>query len=234
MQDFKELSYRKIVDHLSQFYDVKICHATLISWVKKYLKLLSQYAETNEPRIGNVWHADEMTANIRKKGGRKKYWWIWNVMDTKTRYLLACHVTENKFVKDAQEVFQKVKTVSDTRPDLIITDGLLVYEQAIHNEFWDRDALIKNPHFRLKSFEEKPNNNPIERLNGSIRERTKVMRGFDNDIGTQEFCEGIQTYYNYIRPHQGLGGLTPALVAGIPFGMEGNRWMRMIELANLK
>jgi hypothetical protein len=60
------------------------------------------------------------------------------------------------------------------------------------------------------------------------------MRGFDNDIGTQEFCEGIQTYYNYIRPHQGLGGLTPALVAGIPFGMEGNRWMRMIELANLK
>lgn len=230
---FKELSYRKIVDHLSQFYDVTVCHATLITWVKKYLKILSEYAEKNNAQVGNIWHADEMTAYIRKKGGRKNYWWIWNVMDTKTKYLLACQLTETKVVKDAQNVFRKAKSLTDVRPDIIITDGLLVYEDAIFNEFMDRDSLIQHPHFRLKNFDEKPNNNPIERLNGTIRERTKVMRGFDNDIGTQEFCGGIQTYYNYIRPHQGLNGLTPALAAGIPFGMEGNRWIRMIELANL-
>jgi hypothetical protein len=41
----------------------------------------------------------------------------------------------------------------------------------------------------------------------------------------------MQTYYNFIRPHQGIGGLTPAQMANIPIDLEGNRWMRMIEIA---
>ena len=41
----------------------------------------------------------------------------------------------------------------------------------------------------------------------------------------------MQTYYNYIRPNQGIGGLTPAEMAGIQIDLTGNRWMTMIGLA---
>jgi len=36
-----------------------------------------------------------------------------------------------------------------------------------------------------------------------------------------------QIYYNLIRPHSALGGLTPAEIAGIGFGEE-NKWMELL------
>lgn len=76
----------------------------------------------------------------------------------------------------------------------------------------------------------KLNNNILEQLNGTFRERTKVVRSFDNPVGAIEFAAGMQTYYNYIRPHQGIGGLTPAEMAGIVVEGE-NKWMTLIQNA---
>jgi transposase-like protein len=90
--------------------------------------------------------------------------------------------------------------------------------------------MIANPHMRLKDFETKPNNNLLERLNGTFRERTKVLRCFDSPNGASEFCDGMRVYYNYIRPHQGIGGFTPAQMANIPIDLMGKRWMTMIGL----
>ena len=85
---------------------------------------------------------------------------------------------------------------------------------------------------RLKDLETKPNNNIFERLNETFRERTKVMRSFDSGIGVEEFANGMQTYYNSIRPHQGIGGMVPAQMANIPINLVGNRWETMIGLAS--
>jgi hypothetical protein len=57
------------------------------------------------------------------------------------------------------------------------------------------------------------------------------MRSIDSSVGAQEFVVGMQTYYNYIRPHEGIGGLTPAQMAGIPINLIGNRWETMIGRA---
>jgi hypothetical protein len=38
-----------------------------------------------------------------------------------------------------------------------------------------------------------------------------------------EFTAGILTYYNYIRTHQGIGGLSPAQMAGIEIDLTENR-----------
>ena len=59
----------------------------------------------------------------------------------------------------------------------------------------------------------------------------KVMRSLSTDKGADAYIKGMQTYYNYIRPHQGIGGLTPAEMAHIPIDLDGNRWLKMIELA---
>jgi len=38
-------------------------------------------------------------------------------------------------------------------------------------------------------------------------------------------------YYNFIRPHMGLGGATPAEAAGV--GVDGkNKWMALVKNAN--
>jgi putative transposase len=72
------------------------------------------------------------------------------------------------------------------------------------------------------------NNNKMERMNGEVRDREKVMRGLKK-IDTI-VLPGYQLYHNYIRPHEGLDGKTPAEKCGIK--IEGdNKWKTLIENA---
>ncbi len=66
----------------------------------------------------------------------------------------------------------------------------------------------------------------MERMHGIIREREKVMRGLKED--DTPIIPMNQIYYNFIRPHMGLDGSTPAEMAGI--GVEGeNKWEGLIK-----
>ena len=43
--------------------------------------------------------------------------------------------------------------------------------------------------------------------------------------------DGYQMYHNYLRPHMGLNGMTPAQACGI--NIEGdNKWMTLIQNAS--
>jgi len=47
----------------------------------------------------------------------------------------------------------------------------------------------------------------------ALRERDKVLRGMKSE--DTPIREGFDIYYNFVRPHQALEGLTPADVAGL-------------------
>jgi putative transposase len=53
----------------------------------------------------------------------------------------------------------------------------------------------------------------MERMNGEIRDREKTMRELKRR-GTP-ILSGYQTFHNYIRPHEAIGGKTPAEACGI-------------------
>ena len=226
---FKGVSYRKICDHLKQFYNLEVSQTTPLRWIQKYLKILSVYADQYKADVGNIWHSDEMTVFIKKEGEKRYHEWIWNLMDADTRFLLACRVTKTRFVDDAKKPLKDAKERAGKRPDAIVTDGLQAYRTAIPNEFYDKTAGIQNPHIRLYNFETKPNNNIVERLNGTFRERSKVQRGLYSDETAEDFMEASRVYYNFLRPHMALHGMTPAQAAGIELNLGDNRWMSMIE-----
>ena len=69
--------------------------------------------------------------------------------------------------------------------------------------------------------------NHIERLNGTLRERVKVQRGWKPY--KTPLAEGMRVHYNFVRPHMVLDGQTPAEAAGIDLNLEGNRWMQLIK-----
>jgi len=73
------------------------------------------------------------------------------------------------------------------------------------------------------------NNNRMERLNGEIRNRKKVMRSLKKDDSA--ILDGYRVFHNYVRPHMALEGKTPAEVAGIK--VEGdNKWITIIQNAS--
>lgn len=75
------------------------------------------------------------------------------------------------------------------------------------------------------------NNNKMERFNGEVRDREKVMRSLKK--ADSPILSGYQLFHNYIRPHMALEGKTPAEAAGIEINGE-NRWLTIIQNASRK
>lgn len=69
----------------------------------------------------------------------------------------------------------------------------------------------------------------MERFNGELRQREKVMRTLKNP--DSPILSGYQIYHNYIRPHEALEGKTPAQVAGIEVRGQ-NKWVTIIQNAS--
>ena len=68
----------------------------------------------------------------------------------------------------------------------------------------------------------------MERLNGKVRDREKVMRGLKKkDI---PILTGYQIFHNYMRQHEGLNGKTPAEICGIKIKGK-NKWVTLIQNA---
>jgi len=71
----------------------------------------------------------------------------------------------------------------------------------------------------------------MERMNGELRQREKVMRTLER--ADTPILTGMQIYHNYVRPHEALDGRTPSEAAGIKVEGE-NRWLTLIQNASTK
>ena len=124
-------------------------------------------------------------------------------------------------------MFKEGKEIAGKKPDILISDGAMNFHEAYKEEFWSRIAP-RTSHVRHIHIQGDHNNNKMERMNGEIRDREKVMRG----IKTMDspIFKGYQIYHNYIREHEGLNGKTPAEAANIH--IEGvNKWITIIQNA---
>ncbi len=211
-----------------KFIGTEVSHITINNWIEKYITIMQKYVDNLKPNISQTWRADEVYVKIR---GDMKY--LFALMDDETRYWIAQEVADSKFSHDARKVFHEAKTIADKRPETLITDGLKAYHQAFNDEFF----TIEKPRsqhinaIKLSGKAHTANNNKMERINGEIRDREKVMRGLK--IKETPILQGMQIYHNFIRPHEGLEGKTPAEACGIELKGE-NKWITLIQNASVK
>jgi transposase-like protein len=217
---FKGVSLRKISHHLKQFYELNISYKSVYNWIEKYIGIMNQYVNDIQPDIGEVWHTDEMMVKI---DGSWEY--LWNVMDERTRFQLASVVSRERYVKDVRMVFQKAKqNCGGRKPKFMVTDGLQAYKRAVKKEFTTNTH--ETEHLWNVGLQHHPNNNHVERLHGTIRDREKTMRGLK--IEDTPIIDGNRIYYNFIKPHENLNGKTPSEEAGIT--IEGsNKWLTLMK-----
>jgi len=110
--------------------------------------------------------------------------------------------------------------ISDTIPDLCNAGSV----------FTLKGPRVK--HVRKPRFVDPTNNNVVERLNGTVREREKVMRGRKGDMTDEELMNGFRTYYNFVRPHQSLNGKNPCRGFRIISPLGENKWLSLIQKAS--
>ena len=201
---------------------VNVSHKTVYVWIKKYTKLMESYVEKIVPQVGDTWRADEVYTKVK---GDMKY--LFALMDDETRFWIAQEVADSKFKHDARGLLKKGKEVAQKKPRVFITDGLPAYHDAFQKEY---GGVRKGSpiHIRHIAIHGDRNNNKMERLNGEFRDREKVVRGLKKV--ESPLLSGYQIYHNYVRPHMGLDGKTPAEVCGIEIQGD-NKWKTLIQNA---
>jgi transposase-like protein len=227
---FKGISMRAIVDHLKQFYNVEVSHVAIYKWIRKYIKMLNAYADQLVPRVSGIWHSDEMALNIRNLDTHEHLRWAWNVIDNESRFWLASQITEKREIADARIVLAQASSLAHKRPMAVVTDGLRAYQGAIPKEFYTM-KVPRTQHVRIPNIRDRSNNNMVERLHGTIRQRNKVMRGLDQEASAQTMMDGMRIHYNFVRPHTALDGKTPAQKAEIDVDSCRN-WLSLIKKAS--
>jgi len=227
---FKGISMRAIVDHLKQFYGVEVSHVAVYKWIRKYIVMMKKYVDQLVPKVSGIWHSDEMVLNVRNLDNHENQRWAWNVIDNESRFWLATQITEKREIADARSVLAQASSISRMRPMAVVTDGLRAYQDAIPKEFFTLKAP-RTQHVRIPNIRDRSNNNMIERLHGTIRQRNKVMRGLDGESTAQTMMDGLRIYYNFIRPHMALNGKTPAEKADIDKKSNRDRWFSLIRKA---
>jgi transposase-like protein len=221
---FTGLSFRNVTKAL-KLRGVKVSHVAVYKWINKYTALMEQYIEKIQPQVSDTWRADEIYVKIK---GDMKY--VFAVMDDETRYWIAQEVAGSKFKHDAAKIFREAKEIAGKRPNVMVTDGLPAYHDAFNRELYT-NTKPQSRHInaiKLTGNAWNENNNKMERLNGSIRDREKTMRGIKK-VDTK-VLPGMQIYHNYVRPHEALDGKTPAEACGIVVEGE-NKWMTLIQNA---
>ena len=227
---YRGLSYRDISHQFQQFYNLNISHVTIREWVLNFSEVMERYSETIKPEIKGVWNADE-TLILTKRGidrknknnQNKEYDYVWNVMDNKTKFLLASECSgRSRSSKDAQHVFTEALKQNGKIPFQIIVDGYKGYEDGCRKTFrnWGNERKVKFT--SIKGKRKEVNNNAIEGHHSNQKEFHKVRRGVKE---VQTYQNGFKVFHNFVRKNS-REGLTPADKCGI--GIKGNSWETML------
>jgi len=225
---YKGNSLRDISDTFKQFYGINISHETIRNWIRRFSKTLDNYAKTLIPKTSGVWNADETMVLTKrgkdKKNPNKEFDYLWNVMDNKTKFLLASvNSGRSRNKKDAQKVITEAWKQNVKMPNQIITDKLPSYQDGIRKTFRNWGAERKVKHTSILGRRKEVNNNAVENLHTHQKEFQKVRRGIKE---VQDYSDGFKIFHNFVRKAV-KDNKTPADRCGI--GINGfNRWEAML------
>jgi transposase-like protein len=190
--------------HLQQQHNAYYSEMGIYNWIKRFSQEAVDRVKDFQPIVGDTWIADE---TVLKVGGRNI--WFFDVIDKKTRYLLASRLSSSRTIKEAALVMNEAKRRAGKSPKRILTDKLAAYIDGIDLVFG-----ADTKHIQSKPFTDVNSTNVIERFHGTLKDRTKVVRGFKNMDTARLLTQAWLVHYNFFKEHTTLGNIPPAVKMG--------------------
>ena len=213
------MSYKQIAEGLKQRYGIpQPSKRTVYQWVTDFTAHAIKTLQPLKANTGDQWLVDEMMVQV---GGKNL--WLWNVMDSRTRYALVSHLSTNRRAETAVIVMKKALAASRNAPQTIKSDGHASYPPAIES------IMPRTHHIVSKGIRARINNNRLERLNSTYRSRTKTLRGLDSIETGQKYLDGYRLTYNFFREHEGIGYDMPGRLARVEFPFH--KWGEVVASA---
>jgi transposase-like protein len=219
---YSGVSTHKIAEQLSNIFGEHVSQTAVWYWIHRYSNLVSEYVETLKPKLSGIYHHDETEIAV---GGKGRF--FWETIDAGTRMIVAHSLTESRTSENARKVFQQALEVQ--RPTVLYTDGSFAYDDAFNKVYYSHFKTDRVEWVRKVGIRARKTNNVVERLHGTLKDRTRPMRGLKNDERAKTLLNGYVINYNFCRKHQSIK-TTPAEAAGI--NVKG--WKQLIEQATIQ
>jgi putative transposase len=204
---YESSSLSKIQRQLQLTYGVRPDDSTIYRWIVRYSKKATKVLSGVPIRTGSMWVADETMIRLKESDRPKQ--WFWDIIDDKTRFLLASHLSESRGTRDAQILMERASRRADMVPERVTTDKLAAYLDGIELAFG-----ADTKHVAAKRLTAADGTHIIERFHGTLKDRTKVLRSFMRRETAKTVTDGWLCHYNFFRPHSAIGNKTPAEAAG--------------------
>ena len=183
--------------------------SNVFRWVQTYARGAAEEMRKRKVPTGREWVGDEMQVTV----GGKPYW-LWNIQDKDSRYLLAIHLTPRRDARAAEIVMRKAQSAAANAPAVIRTDKLSSYVPAIRKLFPNAKHL-QSEGLRAEI------NNLSERMQGILRERDKVLRAMKSRETGQNYLDGWTVDFNVFRPPYGNRRQDPSASGGHGHSVQG-------------
>ena len=219
---FDGLSYRRVAENIGEHFGRPTKAATVYRWVNDLTAKAQDVVEHTPVEVGPEWVVDELQVRL----GGKKYW-IFNVMDADTRFILAAYLSLQRSGVAATAVLTRARNRAADPPEVVKTDGLAAYRQSVKQVFGDNQT----EHVVSKGIRAVINNNLSERLQGTFRDRDKTLRGMKARESGQAYLDGLVLNYNYFGPHQSLEGKRP--IEGARGAIPFQNWRDVANMSEL-
>jgi len=212
------MSLRKIANHINQFSQEKISYRSILNWIIRFSFQLKDFQQNFNLNLSGQYHADEIFIKCKNEQH-----YFFDMIDKGTRVLLSSVYSKKRDYQSARMLFLKAKH----KPLNLFTDGLQAYSKAFR-KVWGSATRKQDgeTYIRLKADTDK-RNNIIERVQGTIRDRIKIMRSFKNPKSAEAILSLFVVWYNFVRVHSGIN-CTPIEKAGIDLQLGENKWLDLI------
>lgn len=163
------LSFRDVKEMFLQR-GVDVSYETIRRWVAKFGPSIAQGLRRRQPRLGDIWHLDEVVVKIRSR----KYW-LWRAVDQDG--LVLDEILQSKRDKRAaKRLLRRLMKQHGLVPKRIITDKLRSFGAA------KREIAPGVEHRSHKGL-----NNRAENSHLPFRKRERAMQGYKSLGNLQRF-----------------------------------------------
>lgn len=211
-------SFRNIALILKLPMNIKVSHTTISNWCTQFAPLFQDISLQLIPMLdfnSDEWHMDETVIKIK---GVKHYLWL--VVDSETRFVLGFHLSPYRNSPQAFTLMNAVKNLG--KPNAVVSDRYSAYKVPIK-------SVLQTKHIRVQSFQDDVTNNLIECFNKQFKAWYKTKQGFSSFKSANNLISTFIFFFNFIRPHSALNGLTPAECAGLNLSSKRKRELLLVS-----
>jgi transposase-like protein len=210
-------SLSDIAKFLKTSHNNEVDRSTIYRWLVRFTQEAVKLLEPLKPKVSDVWIADETAIKFEDR-----LYWIWDIICRDTRFLLASYLSPNRGTREAKILMELASERASKAPKWVITDKLKAYIDGIELVFG-----AETKHLQSSPFGGAESTNIIERFQGTIKERTKVIWGFKSLETARLILAGFMIHYNFFRGHLSLGNRTPAEIAQIKAPCKN--WIELVR-----